>query len=72
MEDNQGAIAMAQNPVHHAKTKHIDIRYHFARKAIQNTIISLIYCPRTEMAADLLTKLLPKQQFQKLKNIMCL
>ena len=27
-EDNQGAIAMAKNPVGHARTKHIDIRYH--------------------------------------------
>ena len=27
-EDNQGAIKMAQNPVMHSRTKHIDIRYH--------------------------------------------
>ena len=35
MEDNQGAIAMAQNPVNHTRTKHIDIRYHFVREAKQ-------------------------------------
>ena len=29
MEDNQGAIALSQNPVEHARTKHIEIRYHF-------------------------------------------
>ena len=28
-EDNQGAIALANNPEHHARTKHIDIQYHF-------------------------------------------
>ncbi len=28
MEDNQGAIAIARNPIAHARTKHIDIRYH--------------------------------------------
>ena len=29
MEDNQGAIAIAKNPVTHARTKHIDIRFHY-------------------------------------------
>ena len=30
-EDNQGAIALVENPVHHQRSKHIDIRYHFIR-----------------------------------------
>ena len=34
MEDNQGAIALARNPVAHSRTKHIDIRFHFIRKAM--------------------------------------
>lgn len=28
-EDNQSAIAIAKNPIQHARTKHIDIQYHF-------------------------------------------
>ena len=35
-EDNQGAIAMAKNPVGHARNKHIDIRYHFVREGVQD------------------------------------
>ena len=35
LEDNQGAIAMAKNPVGHKQSKHIDIRYHFIREAVQ-------------------------------------
>ena len=31
-EDNQGAIALVNNPVHHQRTKHIDIRFHFMRE----------------------------------------
>ena len=35
MEDNQGAIAIAKNPILHVRTKHIDICYHYIREAIQ-------------------------------------
>ena len=41
MEDNQGTIAIARNPVAHARTKHIDIRYHYIREAVQNGIVNL-------------------------------
>jgi hypothetical protein len=29
--DNESAICMANNPIEHSRTKHIDIRYHFLR-----------------------------------------
>ena len=45
MEDNQGTIAIAKNPVSHARTKHIDIRYHYVREAMQKGEIILQYCP---------------------------
>lgn len=60
MEDNQGAIAIARNPTAHARTKHIDIRYHFVCEAMQKGTINLCYCPTKEMIADLLTKPLPR------------
>ena len=31
MEDDQGAICIAKNPVSHGRTKHIDVRYHYVR-----------------------------------------
>ena len=65
-EDNQGAIAMAKNPVGHARTKHIDIRYHFVREGVQNGVIVLKYVATDEMIADILTKPLPKHRFEKL------
>ena len=41
--DNQGAISMAKNPVFHKRMKHIQIRYHFVREAVeQGTIVKYI------------------------------
>ena len=58
---------MVKNPVGHRRTKHIDIRHHFIREVYQENIISLTYCPTTEMVADIFTKPLPKAQFEKLR-----
>ena len=65
-EDNQGAIAIAKNPVGHARTKHIDIPYHFTCEAVQTGAIVLKYIPSDEIIADTLTKSLPKCPFQEL------
>ena len=64
MGDNQGSIAIARNPVSHARTKHIDIRYHFIREAVQDGVIDLRFCPTSEMIADALTKPLPRNKFE--------
>lgn len=70
MGDNQGSIAIARNPISHARTKHIDIRYHYIREALEDGEIDLCYCPTDEMTADLLTKPLPKGQFERLRLLM--
>lgn len=69
-EDNQGAIALARNPVAHSRTKHIDIRFHFLRKAQEEGIVNIVYCPTSEMVADVLTKPIPRGQFEKLRALM--
>jgi len=63
--DNQSAIALAKNPVSHARAKHIDIRHHFIRDAVQNEIIWLQYIPTEEMTADSLTKALGREKHEK-------
>ena len=63
--DNQSAIALAKNPVSHALAKHIDIRHHFVREAIQDKVIWVQYIPTTEMTADSLTKALGREKHQK-------
>lgn len=57
--DNQGAIKLANNPSTHQRTKHIDIKYHFIRKAILDDEIILNYVHTGQQQADMLTKGLP-------------
>lgn len=57
--DNMGALKLAENPVFHGRSKHIDIRYHFIREVIKNKIISLRHVSTHDMVADILTKPLP-------------
>ena len=68
MEDNQGTISIAKNPVNHGRTKHIDIQYHYIREAVLEGIVDIKYCPTSEMIADIFTKPLSKGRFTVLRN----
>ena len=54
--DNQSCIALAKNPVFHARTKHIEIQYHYVRERVLAGDLRLEYCPTAENAADIFTK----------------
>jgi hypothetical protein len=58
--DNQVAIKLIKDNNYHARTKHIDIRYHFIQYTVQSNALKVIYCPTKEMTADILTKDLSK------------
>ena len=68
--DNQGAIALAHNPEHHARTKHVDIQYHFVRNCVEDGTTRLEYCPTEDMVADDLTKALGPERHRKLARMM--
>ena len=67
--DNQGAIALAENPVHHQRSKHIDVRYHFIRSEVEAGIVKLMYVSSESNIADLFTKPLSKGKLEKFKVI---
>ena len=59
--DNQGAIALANNPVHHKRSKHIDVKYHYVRLEIQNGAVNLTYVP-----TDVFTKPVTRVRLDRL------
>jgi hypothetical protein len=68
--DNQLAITLAKDGHFHARTKHIDIRYHFIRYMVEDGSIELIYCSTEEMATDILTKPLPAPHILSLTKVL--
>jgi hypothetical protein len=66
--DNESAIRMADNPVEHSRTKHIAIRYHFLRDHQQKGDIEIAYINTKEQLADIFTKPLDEQTFNKLRH----
>jgi hypothetical protein len=60
--DNQAAIHLATDDNYHARTKHIDIRFHFIRQTISDGHVDIKFCPTQDMTADILTKALPKHK----------
>lgn len=54
--DNQSAIFLAENPVFHARTKHVEIHYHFIREKVLQGEIDLEYIKTEHQIADLFTK----------------
>jgi hypothetical protein len=58
--DNQPAVAVAKNPEHHGRIKHLDLHHYWLREVVDSGQITVKYCPTAEMPADLLTKALGK------------
>lgn len=68
--DNQSALSLSSNSVHHSRTKHIDVRYHFVREAINNDFINVNYMSTDLMIADILTKgVCPVKHHELLNNL---
>jgi hypothetical protein len=63
--DNQGAIALTENPVFHNKTKHIENQYHYIRERVAEGSLWVRYVSTDNMIADGLTKPLSRIKFQK-------
>ena len=68
LNDNIGAAALARNPEYHARTKHIDVRWHWIREAYGHGEIGLPYVATEDNLADGLTKALTPQKFHVFRS----
>ena len=66
--DNESAIRMAENPVEHSRTKHIDIRHHFLRDHQQKGDIEVFHVSTENQLADIFTKPLDEKTFCRLRS----
>ncbi|KAJ9541724.1 hypothetical protein OSB04_028230 [Centaurea solstitialis] len=64
--DNTSAIAIANNPVLHSNTKHIEIRYHFIKDHVMNGDVELHFVPTEYQLADIFTKPVDEKRFNQL------
>ncbi|KAK1609668.1 hypothetical protein QYE76_033341 [Lolium multiflorum] len=62
--DNIGATYLSANPVFHARTKHIEVDYHFVRERVARRQLQIKFISSKDQLADIFTKPLPLPQFE--------
>ena len=68
VEDNQGAIKMANNRHPSKRTRHIDIKHHLIRDAVGEGQVRVTYVKTEDQSVDVLTKPLDRTMFEKHVN----
>ena len=66
--DNIGAKYLSQNPVFHARTKHIEVDYHFVRERVAERLLEVEYVASQDQVADGFTKPLTVRNLEMFKN----
>ena len=66
--DNTSAINLSKNPIQHSRTKHIEIRHHFIRDHVLNNVVELEFVPTEDQLADIFTKPLSQDRFEKIRG----
>ena len=61
--DSESAICLSKNKIHHARTKHIDVHFHFIREIISEGDIRLLKIGTSDNPADMLTKVIAREKF---------
>jgi len=67
--DNISSILLANNPVYHAKTKHIEVHYHFIKEKNLAKEINLIHVNTENQVANIFTKALGIDKLRKFRKM---
>ena len=65
---NLGGTYLSANPIFHAKTKHIEISYHFVRERVADKLLNIRFIPTGDQVADGFTKPLTLRQLEAFKR----
>lgn len=68
--DNSSTIQLSKNPIHHGRSKHIEVRFHYLRELTGEGKVKLIHCGTQDQVADIMTKPLKLETFEKLKRML--
>ncbi|WVZ49109.1 hypothetical protein U9M48_000490 [Paspalum notatum var. saurae] len=63
--DNLGATYLTTNPVFHARTKHIEVDFHFVREQVARKAMEVRFISSKDQLADMMTKPLSRAPFLK-------
>ena len=69
--DNVSAVYFATNPVHHRRTKHIELDIHFVREYVALGRVRVLHVPTDQQFADVMTKGLPTSTFEGFRSSLC-
>jgi histone deacetylase 1/2 len=66
--DNLGATYLSANPVFHARTKHIEVDFHFVRERVNQGLLQIRFVSTGDQVADGFTKPLAVRQLEVFKR----
>ena len=69
--DNVSAFYLTDNPVHHGRTKHIELDVHFVQEKVAIGDLRVRHVPTTMQIADIMTKGLSKAMFEDFRSSLC-
>ena len=68
MIDNKSAISLANNPVLHGRSKHINMKFHFLQYQVQNGVVEVIHCSIQKQLVDVMNKATKTGHFVHLRD----
>jgi hypothetical protein len=67
--DNISSILLANNPVYHVRTKHIEVHYHFIKEKVLAKEIDFTYVNTEDQVVDIFIKALGIDKLRKFRKM---